>query len=145
VLEAWITDNPPQPQRLVVNPQPRPGTRFVVENPSLDEDVPELRLQALDRPTSYPCLHNRATGEIILYAGTLQPDEVLSVWPQVELEETRRYASHEGTSAHPWRDQYPSGSAVIIDRDGKNQRTVSADVYYLNGAHFAASDASPDD
>ncbi|MBP9803383.1 MAG: hypothetical protein KBE22_00570 [Candidatus Accumulibacter sp.] len=145
VLEASITDNPPQPQRLVVSPQARPGMRFVVENPSLDEDVPELRLQALEQPTTYPCLHNRATGEVILYAGTLQADEVLSVWPQVELEETRRYASHEGNSAHHWREQYPSGSAVIIDRDGKNQRTVSASIYYLNGARFAADDASPDD
>jgi hypothetical protein len=144
VLEAWITDNPPQPQRLVVSPQVRPGMRLVVENPSLDEDVPELRLKALEQPTSYPCLHNRATGEIILYAGTLQPDEVLSVWPQVELEETRRYASHEGNSAHHWREQYPSGSAAIIDRAGK-PRTVSASIYYLNGARFAADDASPDD
>jgi hypothetical protein len=71
VLEAWITDNPPQPQRLVVSPQVRPGMRLVVENPSLDEDVPELRLKALEQPTSYPCLHNRATGEIILYAGNV--------------------------------------------------------------------------
>ena len=145
VLEAWITDNPPQPQRLVVSPQPRPGMRFVVENPSLDEDVPELRLKAIEQPTSYPCLHNRATGEVILYAGTLQADEVLSVWPQVALEETRRYASHEGNRAHHWRDQYPAGSAVIVDRDGKTQRTVSAEIYYLNGARFAAIDASPDD
>ena len=144
VLEAWITDNPPQPQSLVVSPQVRPGTRFVVDNPSLDEDVPELRLKAIEQPTIYPCLHNRATGEIILYAGTLLPDEVLSVWPQVEPGETLRYASHQGNSAHHWREQYPSGSAVIIDRDGK-PRTVSASIYYLNGARFAADDASPDD
>jgi hypothetical protein len=104
---------------------------------------PQLRLKAVEQATSYPCLHNRATGEIILYAGTLQPDEVLSVWPQVELEETRRYESHDGNLAHHWRDQYPSGSAVIIDPDGKNQRTVNASIYYLTGARFAAPDADP--
>ncbi|RDE52164.1 MAG: hypothetical protein DVS81_02735 [Candidatus Accumulibacter meliphilus] len=145
VLEAWITDNPPQAQRLVVSPQPRPGMRFAVENASLDEDVPAVRLKAVEQTTSYPCLHNRATGEIMLYAGTLQPDEVLSVWPQVDLEETRRYESHDGNLAHHWRDQYPSGSAVIIDPDGKNQRIVNASIYYLTGAFFAAPDADPDD
>lgn len=145
VLEAWITDNPAQPQRLVVSPQPRPGMRFTLDNASLYEDVPELRLRALGQATSYPCLHNRATGEIILYAGTLQPEEVLSVWPQVELEESRRYASHEGSGAHLWRDQYPSGRATVTDRDGRNERIVSANIYYLNGAHFADSNASPDD
>lgn len=144
VLEAWITDNPPQPQCLVVSPQPRPGMRFPIENASLDEDVPEIRLKAVEQATSYPCLHNRATGEIMLYAGTLQPDEVLSVWPQVDLEETRRYESYDGNLAHPWRNQHPSGSAVIINADGKHPRIVNASIYYLSGAFFAASNADPD-
>lgn len=145
VLEAWLTDNPAHAQTLTVRPHLLPGAYFTVANPSLDEDVPQLRLCAVEHATHYPCLHNRATGEIILYAGTLQPGEVLSVWPEVDLDESRRYEGREGNHVHPWRHQYPSGRALVISADGEEQRVVSADIYYLTGARLAADNADPQD
>ena len=135
VLDAWITDNPPHRRVLAWDKPLRPSGQISVDNPALDEDVPELRLKAMDQAVQYPYLQNQATGEVIFYAGTIQPGEVLSLWPQVEAEETRRYISHEPVDPHVWRKQYPSGSAVLIGVDGRI-KPVSADIYSLSGAKF---------
>lgn len=135
VLEAWITENPPLRRSIVSDPPLKPGGRFKVKSLSLVEDVPELRLKAIDKPVQYPSVQNRDTGEIILYAGEINPGEVLNLWPQIESEEAARYDSHDPVGAHAWRNQYPSGSAVLIGVDGSLQ-SVSAQIYFLSGPTF---------
>ena len=143
VLEAWIIENPPLRRSIVSDPPLKPGGRFKVKSLSLVEDVPELRLKAIDKPVQYPSVQNRDTGEIILYAGEINPGEVLNLWPQIESEEAARYDSHDPVGAHAWRNQYPSGSAVLIGVDGSLQ-SVSAKIYYLSGPTFPPEDLATD-
>ena len=143
VLEAWLTENPPQRREWTSNPPLKPGGRFNIESLSLVEDVPELRLKAIDTPVQYPAIQNRATGEITLYAGEIKPGEALNLWPQVEAEESARYDSHDSVGVHVWRNQYPSGSAVLIGVNGSIQ-SVSEKIYFLSGVQFPPEDVATD-
>ncbi|WP_295455110.1 hypothetical protein [uncultured Thiodictyon sp.] len=134
VVAAWLVDNPPEARRLVLGPLV-PGDAFVPESAALDADVPVVAVRALTDRVQYPVLHNRATGEICLYAGALAPGETLSLWPRVEPAESARLDSFEPVGHHPWRAQYPQGSAVVLGADGQ-LRDVRDRVYYLVGDQF---------
>jgi len=145
LVEARITDNPLR--RVSWSPPAacRPGDApFQVPSASLVTAVPELRVQAVEGRVSYPFLQNRDTGEIMLYAGDLEPGEVLSVWPQVEPEEQAVFDSHDAVNAYPWQPQYPSGSAVVVRPDG-SLRDVSDRICFLTGTRFPEADVDPED
>jgi hypothetical protein len=148
VIEARIIDNPPQRMEMEwrLNAPLKPhGVPFNIESSSLTTAIPELRLQALDdQPIRYPYLHNRDTGEIMLYAGDIGPGQILRLRPQVDPDEWAAFDSHEAVDVYPWHGQYPSGSAVVIDRDG-NSRDVSAQICFLTGTRFPEENVAPDD
>ncbi len=141
VMEAWITDNPPTRQRceqhidLQLDQRGGGAVDFIVDNASLVPDIPALTVRALDREVRYPAVQNHATHEICLFAGALKAGEWLSIWPQIRQEEWNPFDSYEATDHHAWWRQYPAGSAVIIDRQGR-LADVSRRVYYLQGAAF---------
>lgn len=135
VLDAWITENPPQRRTFKPLTPLQAGGRFILDNLSLTEDVPEIRIQALDTPVQYPFIQNRATGEIILYAGIINLGEVLSVWPLISAEEVLNFDSYDGEINHNWFRQYPMGSAVLIGVDGSIQ-SVDTKIYFLTGSMF---------
>lgn len=145
LVEARITDNPLRRMSWSPPTACRPGDApFKVPSASLVTAVPELRVKAVDSRVSYPFLQNRDTGEIMLYAGDLEPGEVLSVWPQVEPEERAVFDSHDAVNAYPWQPQYPSGSAVVVRPDG-SLRDVSDRICFLTGTRFPEADVDPED
>jgi hypothetical protein len=146
VVEAWITDNPPQ-RRQWISPAPMtPATPpFVLDNPSLVTAIPELRLRALsDQSVRYPYLHNFDTGEVMFYAGEIKPGEILSLWPQVSEEERASFDSHEVADVYGWHRQYPSGSAVLIGQEGK-VTPVSEKICFFTGVRFPVNEVEDDD
>jgi hypothetical protein len=145
LVEARITDNPLRRCSWSPPTALRPGDpAFHVDSASLVTAVPELRLKALDARVSYPFVQNRDTGEIMLYAGDLEPGEVLSVWPQVEPQEQAVFDSHEAVNAYAWQAQYPSGSAMVVRPDG-SLRDVSERICFLTGTRFPDADVDPED
>lgn len=145
LLKASITDNPLVHQVWKPAAPLRPGgDPFRVANSSLVYAVPELQLKAAGNSTiHYPFLQNRDTGEIMLYAGEINPGEVLSLRPQVDPEECKPFMSHEGVNVYPWRRQYPSGLAVVTGTDGA-VRDVSTKICFLTGTRFPDADVAPD-
>jgi hypothetical protein len=143
VLEAVLTENPPYANLKTYSV--KPNQHFTINSPSLTEDVPEIRLKAVDKnnPIQYPILQNSATGEIMLFAGEIKFGEELSIWPQVSNDEDSQFDSHDNITAHVWRKQYPSGSAVLIDSSGKS-RSVNNQIYYLIVAKSMFSDEKND-
>jgi hypothetical protein len=141
VLQAWITDNPPRRQAWSSGPL-LPEARFAVPSSSLHTDIPVLKIKAGPDAVSYPFVQNLATGEVMLYAGTLAAGATLSLWPQILEAEWRRFDSHDGIDSHPWRRQFPSGSGMVIGAQGQ-ARAVNADIYYLFGATFPLEEDSP--
>ena len=80
-----LTDNPPE-QREVHFAATAAGQRFRVRSQSLEADRPELELRAGAGAIEFPVIENLATNELLLFAGTLQPGEILAgpgrVWSQ---------------------------------------------------------------
>jgi hypothetical protein len=142
VLEAVLTENPPQ-HRSFNKDSIKPNEHFTITNNSLTEDVPEIRLQAVDNVIEYPVLQNLATGEIMLFAGKINVGEVLSIWPQVSNTEDAQFDTHDNVTVHLWRKQYPSGSAVLIGTDGSLE-SVSHKIYYFIVAKSTFSDEKND-
>lgn len=146
MVDAWITDNPPVQQRreqyIDFKPDEKGGgsVAFTVSNASLVPDIPALTLRALDREICYPAVQNHTTHEICLFAGKLKAGERLSIWPQIRREEWSPFDSYEATNHHSWWRQYPEGSAVIIDSQGRLD-DVSNSVYYLQGTAFDQPEA----
>ncbi|MCG8422779.1 MAG: hypothetical protein MJE77_33100 [Proteobacteria bacterium] len=138
IVEAWITDNP-----VILRQQTlaglTPGTALSLANPSLVEDRPVVELRvpvnSSARPVSYPAVQNHDTREVTLYAGTLQPGEVLRVRPAVTEKELAPFDSHDSTGHHPWRVRQPGGSAMVTRPDG-SVVDVTANMYYITGIAF---------
>ncbi|MFO1432401.1 MAG: hypothetical protein U1F76_20045 [Candidatus Competibacteraceae bacterium] len=139
IVDAWITDNPPQQIKiekpLDCDPAKPDSSTFPIINSSLVTDIPAIKLEALKQPVRYLAVENRTTHEICLFAGELKRGEELSIWPRITVEETTCFDSYETVGQHFWRDQYPQGSAVIIDKQGQ-LRDVSSSVYYLCDSVF---------
>jgi hypothetical protein len=139
LLKAVITDNPIQQNRFTPLKPLQPGDKFTLENYSLHDDIPEIRINALEQSINYPFLHNLATGEIVFYAGKINPGQVLSLWPHITPEEFARYESYDYEINHIWHKQYPLGSAVLINTDGSVQ-TVSEKIFFYFGAKFPSDE-----
>ena len=134
VLDAWVIDNPPIPQRYT-RASAQPGERFVVENPSLVEDIPEVTLQALEEPVLYPALQNYHTSEVTLYGGMLAPGEILKLQPAIRKSDLAPFDSHDVVGHHSWARRNAEGIAVVIGTDGR-VRNVTRSVYYFTGYAF---------
>jgi hypothetical protein len=137
VLDVVLTENAPHHRSFKTENALKPNDHFIISSDSLTEDVPEVRLEALDKdsPIQYPILQNIVTGEVMLFAGEINFGEVLSIWPQVSQEENAQFDTHDNVTAHAWSQQYPSGSAVLVKNDG-SLTSVSNRIYYLTGDMF---------
>ncbi|GAA5787151.1 hypothetical protein [Chitiniphilus shinanonensis] len=139
VLEAWLTDNP------VLDcdhyePAPRLRRVFNVSSASQLADRPVLRLTATERPIAYPAIQSRTTGEITLYAGTLKPGETLHLYPDGQGLDLPAYDSNGAANHHRWLEPYPHGRALVTT-EGKPERDVSGDIFYLWGNRFDADNS----
>ncbi|MBE0619450.1 MAG: hypothetical protein IH605_02550 [Burkholderiales bacterium] len=134
LVEAWITENPPQEVHHQESAQ-RLRRTFTVQNVSLLPDRPVVRLSTGERPAVYPGVQNRNSGEITLYAGILRPGELLTLMPGVTPEEAAPFDSYDGSGHHSWRLQSPQGRATLAAADG-SERDVSNSVFYLWGDRF---------
>ncbi|WP_148717118.1 hypothetical protein [Chitinolyticbacter meiyuanensis] len=136
LFEAQLTDNPVLEQEHR-EPAPRLRRVFGVHNASLLADRPILRLTATQRPIAYPAIQSRSTGEITLFAGTLKPGETLHLYPDALGIDLPAYDSNGSAEHHRWLQQYPGGRAVVT-AEGRPERDVSSDVFYLWGNRFDA-------
>jgi hypothetical protein len=139
VLEAVLIDNPLQQtsfnQLLKANLPPQVSSdevSFTITSHSLMEDVPEIRLKALDKDIQYPTLKNKDTGELMLYAGDIKLGQELSISPWLSHTETDdpQFDTHDNVTAHAWLKQSPFVSAVLKDTDGKSH-SVNDKIYYF--------------
>jgi hypothetical protein len=109
-----------------------------VLHPSLTEAWPELVLEAVGEAIANPVLENRATGEQLLFAGTVPKGSQLRIQPQVE-EMGLLLESNEAIDPYPWRHEFPNGQALLFPAIGDGTFTdVSAEVWLLSGSRFAA-------
>lgn len=134
LVDAWITENPPQEVHHQERAQ-RLRRTFTVQNVSLLPDRPVVRLSTDKRPAVYPGVQNRNSGEITLYAGILRPGELLTLMPGIAPAEAAPFDSYDGSGHHPWRQQSPQGRATLAAADG-SERDVSNSVFYLWGDRF---------
>lgn len=142
-LEVSLTENPPQQRQYQPAAPLVPGQRFRIISDSLTEDVPQVRLQALDKDIRYPILQNIATGEVMLFVGVIKVGEVLNVQPEVTAAEDAQFDSYTNVDAHAWQTQNRSGSAFLVDKKGK-ARSVKRFIYSLNGKVFPPDDVTED-
>jgi len=131
VVEAWLTENPTLAARHV-EPTPRLRRVFTVTSASLHPDRPVVTLGVRDQPAPYPALRSLGSGEITLYAGTLQPGDTLVLYPAVGAAEAALFDGFDAPGHHAWAATHPAGRAVLIDSHGL-ERDVSSAVFYLWG------------
>lgn len=131
VVEAWITENPTLAARHV-EPSPRLRRVFTVTSASLHPDRPVVTLGVRDQPAPYPALRSLDSGEITLYAGTLQPGDTLVLYPAVSPAETAPFDGFDAPGHHAWATAHPAGRAVLINSEG-HERDVSNSIFYLWG------------
>jgi len=114
---------------------------FTVESRSLVTDRPVLTLRPIGGARlSYPALQNRATGEITLFAGLVQPGETLTLEPAMTPAELRPFDGFGGSRHHAWMEAHPRGRAVVARADG-SLRDVGDSVFFISGYRFDELDA----
>ena len=143
-LELALTDNP-----LTRRQWRRRGVQdgdplADLSNPSLCPDRPSLKITALGDGLRFPAVENRATREVVLYAGNLAAGESLTLESSLSTEELKPFRTHEPITHH--QGLLPGGRARLVTADGRVS-DVAERVYYLSG--FAFEDPSrpdrPDD
>ena len=135
-VDAWVSENP---LRAVLHRQPRlsPWTDFVVASRSMAPDRPRFTLRVADGQLEFPALQNRATGEIILFAGTLRAEEELQISPTLaQPDETVPFDTYDATPHHEWLSAHPAGLAQIVDHAANTVRDVEGFVFFIYGARF---------
>ena len=134
VIESWLTENPVLPATHSET-APRLRRVFTIPNPSLHPDRPVLTLKVREQPAAYPAVRSIDSGEITLFAGTLKPDETLTLYPAISTAEAAPYDGFDAPGHHAWRTAHPRGRAVLTSPDG-HERDVSASIFYLWGNRF---------
>ncbi len=135
-VDAWVSENPVQgavhrEQRLA------PWTDFAVASRSLAPDRPRLALRVLEGRLEFPALQNRATGEIMLFDGTLRIDEELQISPALaQPDETLPFDSYDSTPHHEWLSVHPAGLAEVVDHASNVARDVTGSVLFIYGSRF---------
>lgn len=134
VLEAWITE---QALKAEVFKEPNGHLRqpFALRSDSLLTDRPVIEIQT-DRPTAYPAIQSRTTGEIVLFTGNLKPGEKVRIFPALTAKELEGFRNYEGRSHHDWLGRSPLGRAEFETAKGQ-VRDVSDSIFYLWGDRFA--------
>ena len=134
LFDAWLGEQPAHAaswrgERL------QPKRVSTLRSDSLAADRPEIALSA-DRAVSFPALQSRASGEIVLYTGDLEPGWTLKIAPALSAEEDAALRSYERPVAHGWLARSPRGRAELVKADGSAVRDVSSAIYYLRGARL---------
>lgn len=140
LVDAWLAENPlTEGERSVEAAYWAP---FPVESRSLVPDRPVLRLRPLGATRlSYPALQNRATGEITLFTGVLQPGETLTLQPAATAAELRPFDSFDGRRHHAWVASHPGGRATVTRADG-TEREVGDSIFFVSGSRFDELDSA---
>ena len=140
LVDAWITENPLQEKRHV-EMSLRFLRPFTVQNISLVPDRPVVTMRATKESVICPALQNRNSGEILLFVGTLNPGEQLTIEPDASADEISMFDSFDRTGHHAWLDQSPNGRAWVTG--GKRnahgefpKRDVSDAIFYMLGHRF---------
>ncbi|NML13689.1 hypothetical protein [Azohydromonas caseinilytica] len=139
LFEPWLNEQPAHSARWQGRDL-RLRRFFTLRNDSLVADRPQLEL-AVDRAVSFPALQSRASGEIVLYAGDLEPGWTLRLAPQLSAEEDAALASYERPTPHPWLLRSPRGRAELVQAQSGQVRDVSAAIYYLRGSRLGGPNA----
>ena len=134
VFEAWITEQPAQTSNWQVPKAPLHEVLTLI-NDSLIADRPELLLSA-DRPVSFPAIQSLSSGEIVLYAGDLQPGWSLRLLPQLSAAEAAAAVSHDRPVSHDWLQRSPRGRAELVEAASGKVQDVSDAVFYLWGNRY---------
>ena len=134
LFEAWLGEQPAHAaswrgERLRLK---RVST---LRSDSLVADRPEIAL-SVDRAVSFPALQSRASGEIVLYTGDLEPGWTLKIAPALSADEDAALRSYERPVAHGWLARSPRGRAELVRADGSAVRDVSDAIYYLRGSRL---------
>lgn len=121
--QLLLIDNPPDPRTRRLS-RVRPGDTIELENESLDDAEPVLRLSVPPdgAPVAWPSLQRDE--EVLFYAGTLQPGEALVVTP-----------------LRP--DDPASGTAVLSDAKGARRLPPGAVVHFATSARFETDPPPP--
>ena len=135
-VDAWVSENPVR-EALHREARLSPWQDFVINSLTLVADRPRIVLRVLEGRLEFPALQNRATGEIMLFAGTLRTDEELQVDPElVRPDETLPFDSHDDTPHHEWLSAHPAGRAQVVDHAQDTVRDATGLVFFIYGSRF---------
>lgn len=132
-FEARLIDSPLQQNSLTCSLGGGASCELEVFHQSLGEALPELTITAgTEAAITNPVLENRATGEQLLFAGTIPNEQQLRLQPEVG-DAQRLLETSEPIDPYPWRRQFPNGQALL----GSAQTDVHSQMWLLSGSRFA--------
>lgn len=136
LVRAWITENPP---RWVERPEVavRSGDSFWVENRSFVPTRPVINFHAdpekiaeQRQSLSFPALQDRASGDTVLYAGSLEPGERVEIYPEIRPADLKAFESRDLVGHYAW-----TPGAWKITPEGE-RTDVSQEIYIVSGVRF---------
>ena len=139
LAEAFLLENPVTASTFRI--AARYGQAFPLESRSLTTDRPVVRLEPTGAEAlTNPAVQNRATGEMVLFHGSVQKGQTLVLYSAMAHEELAPFDSLDQETHHRWARRDDKGQRASVGKaelqSSVSVEDVSNQVYFLSGSRF---------